>query len=296
MTDITDTIETIDTETPNLPTQSSEFKIGILLIKSGKITSEEARQVVALSNTKSIRFGDAAIELGLISEADIEEVLAQQFDYTYLGNNNDFSPDLISAFHPDSEEAEFIRGLRTQLSLSWFNKNKVLSISSTESGNGNSRFVANLAVAFSQLGRKTLLIDANLRNPSQQVIFNHNPQQRGLSDMLIGRASMEAIYNIVAINNLSLLPTGAIPPNPQELVSSHVFKDLITLLHEIFDVILIDTPAFSVGADAQAIAAAVGGVLLVARKNNTRTSTISATAKLLASNGTKVVGSVMTEF
>ncbi|MFW5439987.1 MAG: polysaccharide biosynthesis tyrosine autokinase [Methylophilaceae bacterium] len=283
---------------PNISmNQSSEFKIGILLIKSGKITSNDARQIVALSNTKSMRFGDAAIELGFVTEADIDEVIAKQFDYTYLPYSNEFSPHLISAFHPNSPEAEFIRGLRTQLSLGWFkDENKAISISSIDSGSGNSRFVANLAVAFSQLGKKTLLIDANLRNPTQQLIFNHSSQQRGLSDMLIGRAGLEAIYNIVAINKLSFLPTGAIPPNPQELVSGSVFKDLITFLHEIFDVILIDTPAFSVGADAQAIAAAIGGVLLVARKDVTRASKISATAKMLASNGTQVVGSVMTDF
>jgi protein-tyrosine kinase len=283
---------------PNIsPNESSEFKIGILLIKSGKITSNDVRQVVALSNTKGIRFGDAAIELGLVTANDIDEVVAKQFDYTFLPYTNDLSPYLVSASHPNSPEAEFIRGLRMQLSLGWFKDNKKeLSISSIDSGSGNSRFVANLAVSFSQLGKKTLLIDANLRNPAQQNIFSLGSQIRGLSDMLIGRAGLEAICNIVAINKLSILPAGAIPPNPQELVSSSVFKELISFLHEIFDVIIIDTPAFSVSADAQAIAATVGGVLLVARKDITRASKMKETAKMLASNGTQVVGSVITDF
>jgi len=277
--------------------ESSEFKIGILLIKSGKITATDARDVVALSNQKGLRFGDAAIELGLVTQADVNEVLAKQFDYTFLSNNSHLSTHLISVNLPNSPEAEYIRGLRTQLSLGWFkDSNKEMSISSIDSGSGNSRFVANLAVAFSQLGKKTLLIDANLRNPSQHMIFDLGSQQRGLSDMLIGRTGLEAICNITAINKLSLVPAGAIPPNPLELVSGSVFKELLRFLHELFDVILIDTPAFDVGADAQAIAAAASGVLLVARKNVTRTSTMATTAKMLSNNGTQVVGSIITDF
>ncbi|MEE9330718.1 MAG: polysaccharide biosynthesis tyrosine autokinase [Methylophilaceae bacterium] len=278
--------------------QSSEFKIGVLLIKSGKITADDAREVVALSKTDGLLFGDAAVKLGLVTNADIQEVLAKQFDYTHLVESSNFSPHLISAFHPNSPEAEFIRGLRTQLSLDWFKdeKNKTLAISSINEGSGNSRFIANLAISFSQLGKKTILIDANLRNPTQHTIFDLNLQQRGLSDILIARAGLEAIHNIHAISKLSLLPSGAVPPNPQELVSGSAFKEVITFLHEIFDIILIDTPAFSVGADAQAIAASAGGVFLVARKNITRTADMNKVAKTLVSNGTQVVGSVITDF
>lgn len=283
---------------PNISThRNSEFKIGILLIKSGKITSENARQVVEVSNEKGIRFGDAAVQLGLVTDADIDEVLAKQFDYTYLQERGDLSPHLVSAVFPDSVESEFVRGLRTQLSLSWFKgENKALAISSIESGSGNSRFVSNLAVAFSQLGKKTLIIDANLRKPVQQAIFFNNNTQRGLSDVLIGRAGLEAVAKVDGISKLSVLPAGAIPPNPQELIGGRVFKDLVTFFYEIFDVILIDTPAFSEGADAQVIGAAVGGVLLVTRKDVTKASKLTAVSKMLKGNGTEIVGSVMTDF
>jgi len=277
---------------------SSEFKIGILLIKSGKLTAENAREVAALSNLRSIRFGDAALELGFVTEEDIEEVVAKQFDYTHLTFNDAFSPSLVSAFHPRSAEAEFIRGLRTQLMLDWFKKdgNKSLAVSSIDEGSGNSRFVANTAVSFSQLGKKTLLIDANLRRPTLHQIFNLNSYERGLSDVLIGRAGLDAVREIKAINNFSLLPAGAIPPNPQELVASKMFEDLLTFLNEIFDIILIDTPAFSISADAQVIGAAAGGTLLVIRKHVTKASQVTAISNMLVSNGTAIVGSVVTDF
>ncbi len=283
-----------------LPTtnNSSEFKIGILLIKSGKLTAENAREVAALSNLRSIRFGDAALELGFVTKEDIEEVVAKQFDYTHLTFNDAFSPGLVSAFHPRSAEAEFIRGLRTQLMLDWFKKggNKSLAISSIDEGSGSSRFVANAAVSFSQLGKKTLLIDANLRRPTLHQTFDLSAHERGLSDILIGRAGLDAIREIKAINNFSLLPAGAIPPNPQELVAGKMFEDLLTFLNEIFDIILIDTPAFSISADAQVIGAAAGGTLLVIRKHVTKASQVTAISDMLVSNGTAIVGSVMTDF
>lgn len=282
----------------NLPTQSSsEFKIGVLLIKSGKITASDAREVVALSKNKGSRFGDAAVELGLVTQTDIDEVIAKQFDYTFLTASDEFSPELTSAFHPKSAEAEYIRGLRTQLMLNWFKgRGKALAISSVDERSGNSRFVANMAVAFSQLGKKTLLIDANLRNPVQHATFNLGVQERGLSDVLIGRAGLEAVHEFKAIRNLSLLPSGVVPPNPQELVSGKLFEDFIAFLSEIFDVILIDTPAYSVGADAQAIAATAGGTLLIVRKNITKAKSMTNIAKVLTNNGTKVVGSIITDF
>jgi capsular exopolysaccharide synthesis family protein len=145
------------------------------------------------------------------------------------------------------------------------------------------------------LGEHSLLIDANLRKPSQQQIFNLSGKL-GLSDLLAGRADLSAIAKIDSFVDLSVLPAGTLPPNPQELFGRSSFANLSVKLESQFDVVIYDACAFSEGADALAVAARTGGVLLVARKNITSLGDISAVAEQLARVGTEVVGSVLVEY
>lgn len=274
----------------------SEFRIGTLLLEMGKISIEDAQKVMRLHNEQGLRFGDVAKNLGLITDADIQEVLSRQFDYKYLTTENVYSNDLFAAYQPFSPQVEMLRAVRSQLMLRWFNENrKSLALSSPKSGEGTSRFIANLAVVFSQLGKNTLLIDANLRAPSQNTIFNLTSKQ-GLSDVLIGRAGIDAISNIRHFEKLSVLTAGTIPPNPQEMVSGKGFAELVKFFSNIYDVVLIDSPAFSFGADAQTIASISGGILLVARKDKTQSSLLADIAEQLESHGTPIVGSVLVDF
>ena len=274
----------------------SEFRIGTLLIEMGKISMEDAQRVMRMHKEQGLRFGDAAKSLGLITDSDIQEVLSRQFDYPYLTDQNAFSNELVAAYQPFSPHVEILRAVRSQLMLRWFKEgHKSLAIASVASSEGTSRFVANLAVVFAQLGKNTLLIDANLRSPSQNKIFNLQ-NQRGLSDVVIGRSGIDAIANIRPFDHLSVLPAGTVPPNPQEIVSGPGFTEVLKFFSNIYDVILIDSPAFSVGADAHNIAAKAGGVLLVTRKHKTRTSDMNEIADSLDSNGTPIVGSVLVEY
>ncbi len=274
----------------------SEFRIGALLIQMGKISVEDAQRIMSMHKEEGVRFGDAAKSLGLITEADIQEVLSKQFDYPYIIEEHTFSKALVAAYQPFSPQVEILRRVRSQLMLGWFKeKHKAAAISSIEEGSGNSRFAANLAVVFAQLGEKTLLIDANLRKPMQHEIFNLTAT-RGLSDMLIGRAGIEAITHITPFDKLSVLSAGTLPPNPQEIVSGSRFRELIGFLSSIYDVVLIDTPAHSVGADAQNIAAAAGGAMLVARKHKTKASEMSEVAEQLKNNSTPIAGTVLIDF
>jgi protein-tyrosine kinase len=168
-------------------------------------------------------------------------------------------------------------------------------IVSVDQDDGASLFAANLAVVFSQLGEHTLLVDANLRNPGQSGIFGIRANQ-GLSDMLAGRADLEAINKIESFVDLSVLPAGTLPPNPQELLSRTGFSQLNARLGEHFDVVLYDAAAFAHGADALAIAGRVGGVLLVARRNTTLIDDINTVTEQVTQAGAKVVGSVLVDF
>ena len=270
--------------------------IGKLLLEAGKITPVDAEKIIKLQHQKNLRFGEAAIELGLVKQEDIQYALAQQFDYPYLmpGQGN-FSPELVAAYYPYSEQVESLRALRTQLLLRWFHTgHKFLSFTSGNGHEGTSYQVANLAVVFSQLGERTLLVDANLRQPRQHHIFNLG-NRAGLSEMLAGRAD-NAIYKIPSFVDLSVLPAGTVPPNPAELLARNTFGGLLQTLAERFDIILIDTPALSSYADAQNIAAMTGGSVLVVRQDHTRLAQLQAAQKMLQSTGAELVGAVLNRY
>lgn len=275
-----------------------KFSIGHILLDMGKITPVEAERVLHLQKESGLRFGDAAQKLGLITEADIQLVLAQQFDYPYLlpGQGN-HPPELVVAYQPFDAQVEVFRAVRSQLMLRWFTEGrKSLAIVSYNPNDGVSLFTANLAVVFSQLGERTLLIDANLRCPQQHEIFNLKNKQ-GLSDVLADRTNIfEAISKIESFVDLSVLPAGTPPPNPLELLNRTSFKELNDQLENQFDVVLYDTLAFSSGSDALAIAAHTEGVLIVAHKNNTRKNDINIMNEQLKYSGTEVVGSILIDF
>jgi protein-tyrosine kinase len=274
-----------------------ESSMGRILLDMGKIKPEDAERILRQQKEKGMRFGEAAQSLGLITDADIQQVLARQFDYPYLqpGQGN-FAPELVAAYQPFSEQVEALRAIRSQLMLRWFvNGRKTLAVASVNPEEGASLFAANLAVVFSQLGEQTLLVDANLRKPRQHKIFNLQGKQ-GLSDILAGRADFSAIAKVESFVDLSVLQAGTLPPNPQELISRASFADLTLDFAKLFDVVLYDVPAFCAGADALAIAARAGGVLLVARKNITSLSDISAVAEQLSRAGAEVSGSVMVDY
>ncbi len=272
-----------------------KFSIGHILLDMGKITPVEAERVLRLQKESGLRFGDAALQLGLITEADIQLVLAQQFDYPYLlpGQGN-HPPGLVVAYQPFGAQVEVFRAVRSQLMLRWFTSGrKALTIVSYNPGDGVSLFIANLAVVFSQLGERTLLVDANLRYPHQHEIFNVKNKQ-GLSDVLAGRANIsEVIARIDSFIDLSVLPAGTLPPNPLELLNRTLFDELNDHLADQFDIILYDSVAFTSGSDALAIAARTSGVLIVAQKNDTRLNDINTMNEQLKCSGAEVIGSIL---
>ncbi|NVD73922.1 chain length determinant protein tyrosine kinase EpsG [Duganella sp. BJB488] len=282
--------------TPGAP-RGTDSSIGGLLLESGKITPENAERVLRMQKELGIRFGEAAQRLGLITEADIQQVLARQFDYPYLqAGEGKFSPKLVAAYQPFSHQVEQLRAIRSQLMLRWFARGrKALTIVEIGDGDGASLFAANLAVVFSQLGEQTLLVDANLRAPQQQQIFDLSSRS-GLSDILAGRAGQDAVTKIDSFIDLSVLAAGTLPPNPQEMLSRPGFGSLATQLEARYDVVLYDVAPFEQGADALAVAMRTGGVLLVARRHKTMLAEIGAMNEQLSQAGVQVVGSVLVDF
>ncbi|MFL9923661.1 chain length determinant protein tyrosine kinase EpsG [Herbaspirillum lusitanum] len=280
----------------SLPNRS----IGAILIDIGKLTPEKAEKILRLQRERGMRFGDAAIELGFLTQDDIDQALSQQFDYPYLlKGESKVSEKLVAAYNPFSPQVEALRALRSQLMLRWFDADaghKAIAITSPARGEGRSFIAANLAVVFSQLGERTLLIDGDMRNPCQHQLFGLD-NRNGLSAVIAGRVgAAESVQRVPALIDLSVLTAGPTPPNPQELLGRPVFTQLLQELAPAYDVILIDTPAGGECADGQTVAVRAGSSLMVVRNNVSHISSVRALADSMASANVVVVGSVLNEF
>lgn len=273
--------------------------IGAILIDAGRLSVEDADRIHRAQKGQGKRFGDAAIALGLLTEEDIRFALASQFEYSYLAaDDNSLSHELAAAYEPSSPVVEQLRVLRSQLMLRWFNaesRSEALAIVSPGQGEGRSFIAANLAIVFSQLGERTLLIDANLRTPRQHEIFKLG-NNGGLSEVLAARASEAAVVvKIPALIDLYVLPAGAVPPNPQELLGRPTLAKALRSLSNDFDVVIMDTPAAGNYADAQTIAARAGSALMLARKNHSSFPDVVELSSSLRHSGATLVGSVLND-
>lgn len=281
------------------PLRMSSRPIGVILKEAKRLSAEDTERILSFQQECGLRFGDTGMALGVLSQQDIDFALARQFDYPYLlQGDSEVSPELIAAYDPFNAQIEALRLLRSQLMLRCFDReprHKVLTITSAARGEGRSFLTANLAVMFSQLGQRTLLIDADMRNPRQHNLFGL-VNRSGLSSILSGRSGRESIRRIPALIDLSVLPSGTIPPNPQELLARGTFHQLLCELSQDFGVILIDTPASEEYADAQSVAARAGAALVVTRKDISKVRAVRNLVESLSHTQVDVVGTVLNEF
>lgn len=280
------------------PPSTRSRSIGALLVDDGKLTPADAEAVLRHARAKGLRFGEAAVKLGLVKPVDVERALARQFDFPFVARGDGpLARELVAAFAPASPAIEALRALRTQLMLRWFDSaspRKTLAVVSARRRDGRSYVAANLAVVFSQLGEQTLLVDADLRNPRQHQLFGLSDRV-GLSAILAGRSDAGAITRVQGLAGLSVLPAGATPPNPLELLARPAFPMLLQELSAGYDVILIDTPAAAIGADYQSVSAAAGGALLVTRRNVTRSAEAQAVSAVVSDAGATLVGALLND-
>ncbi len=285
---------------PN-PPLSEERKIGEILVAHGRLSPQDVARVVNRQKIDKRPFGELALELKILTPGDIEFALSKQFDYPYLiGKDTSLSTDLVAAYQPFSQVGENLRAVRSQLMLRWFNNDsqrKVLAVVSPGQGDGRSFIAANLAIVFAQHGERTLLIDGDLRSRrehGQHALFKLTGGT-GLSAILAGRAGMEVAQAVPSLPGLAILPAGAIPPNPQELLGRMSFPQLLAHVCEAFDVILIDTPSGMQYADAEIIASRAGAAMLVTRRNQSRLPDAALLAQRLQGNDVALVGAVLND-
>lgn len=271
--------------------------LAAILIESGRLTAEEAAQIQRLQRERGLQFGEAALASGMLTADDLQFALARQFDFPYLSKDSSLlSTELIAAFNPYCEEVEALRALRSHIMLRWFTgapERKSLAIVSPSRHGGRSYLAANLAIVFSQLGERTLLIDADLRHPRQHELFQLDGEI-GLSSVLAGQYHVtDCIRNIPDLLDLAVLPAGTTPPNPQELIARGALNMRIRELGEEYDAIIVDTPEIEGIADVHLIASATGAALMVAQKGRTSVSSVSLATAALRQVGVTVIGSVL---
>lgn len=292
-------------KTPNEPVNISapnrdrSRAIGGILIDQGRLSTGDVEEIQRFASEHGLRFGEAAVQLNLLTRDDIDFALAQQFNYPILarGREGGVADDVVAAYQPQSEMVEPLRALRSQLLLRWLNeaKRKVLAITSPDRGEGRSWLAANLATVLAQNGERTLLIDADMRHPRQHELFNLN-NAVGLSALLTGRAGREIVKRIHPQLRLFVVPAGILPPNPQELLGRSVFDVVLDRFAEQYGVVIIDTPAATEAADAQILAARAGAAVMLARRNHTRHTDLTVTMQAFTQTGVNVIGSIINEY
>lgn len=276
--------------------------LGRMLQRLRGLSNQQIDDIVDYQRRHGLQFGEAAVALRLASDDDILALISRQFHYAY-DSQSDASAlpaDIVVARNPFSEGAEVVRDLRSQLIMGVMHPaatHRALAVVSAHAGDGKTFVAANLAAAFSQLGTRTLLVDANMRRPRIGTLFAAAAQESaGLSMILSGRAVKHALHQVQALPNLFILPAGPIPPNPQELLQGGAFVSLLDELHTEFDHIIIDTPASDHGADFGMVAARAGATLVVARRDHTPYRAIARLVTTLARTEASMAGVVMNTY
>jgi protein-tyrosine kinase len=301
----------------NLTGSSSDKAMAEALMSIRGLSSESLERIVDTMRSERVSFGEAALQLGLATPKDLEDASL------WLGRQ-DGSPSLIETairraqgntslalrpgemvqpghqltllHSPDSPHSERIRALRTELMLLLedVRRGNICALLSPGPAEGRSQLCAELAIAFAQLGRRTLLVDADLRHPRQHVFFGADNQWGLAQALALGETPY--LYTVQGVPELSLMTAGVIPPNPLELVSNRRFDRMVSDWRRTYDFVLIDTPPVSLYADALAIATAARRVLVVSRTETTSFTSMKELLRRLAPTQARILGAVLNKF
>lgn len=243
-------------------------------------------------SVKTVKDGEVLLgytPLGLIPKFDTPNVNSDRF--TISNQVKPFSPRIAVLNQSSIMVANAYQMLQANLRFtSSDSPHRVLVITSAVAEEGKSEVCANLAASLAQSGKKVLLIDADMRKPSQHHLWGET-NQYGLSHFLVGQANETQVFCNV-LENLTLLPSGVVPPNPLAILDSERMASLLQASAKKFDYVIIDTPPLLGAADASVLGNLVDGVLMVMRPRVVSSPSALAAKAVLERSGAKVIGMV----
>jgi capsular exopolysaccharide synthesis family protein len=196
---------------------------------------------------------------------------------------------------PNDPFSESYRHLRTNIQLSKTTDNQVFLLSSALSGEGKTISSLNLAISFSQLEKKTLIVDCDLRRPKLHKIFNL-PNQVGLVTALVKKKPITELISPTKVPNLYLLSSGPLPPNPAELIASQRMKEVIAEFKRTFDFIIIDTAPLLAVTDASILGNLVDSLIFVSQASSTSRDEVARALQTLSQNQIKPLGTLFNNY
>jgi len=289
------------------------------LVSRFKLSPEKVRAVQDLMPQESLSFVDAALRLGFVTPDQIDDALVWAKRRQSAASGGLFEtairkiadnrqvvlaqgemvkpgPQLMLAHDPDSARSEKIRALRTELLLlsEATSQANIIALLSARAGEGRSQLAAELAISFSQLGRRTLLVDADLRQPTQHILFG-STNENGLGEA-ISRGQKAWFHPVNGLPQLSLLTAGTTPPNPLELLSDGRFSRILQDWRKAFEFVILDTPPIKDYADGLAIATLAGKVIVLSRAQHTSYNETRELLRRLGSTQSQILGAVINHF
>lgn len=266
------------------------------LIRFAGLSEEALRAIAALRMHEELRFSEAALRLQLVTQADIDAALSASRSLE-PGHAVRAAADrtLVVAHDPFHPHSEKLRALRTAVLLRQGEAGpNVLAVVSSQKGEGRSRLAAELAIACAQLNQPTLLVDADLRRPTQHELFGVG-NDRGLANALAETAAPH-LHGVNGLPQLTLLTAGRPPANPLELLAPDALGALLVGWRRRYRHIIFDTPPVASCSDALAVASHAGAVLPLARLHGTPLAEWKLLATRLGSTRARVLGGVLNRF
>jgi protein-tyrosine kinase len=202
---------------------------------------------------------------------------------------------LITKIEPQSPISEQYRAIRTNLQFASIDKQlRTILITSANPSEGKSTTIANLAIVLAQQGNRVLLVDADLRKPSVHYTFRCQ-NTMGLTSVLTKQVTLDEAITSSEVENLTILTSGPIPPNPSELLGSKAMELLLKSADVAYDFILLDTPPVLAVTDAQLVANLCDGVILVISSGKTEVEQGVMATEILKRSKAKILGAVLNQ-
>lgn len=308
-----------DPQTFESPASDYDAELARALPLFYRLSDETIGEINALMKRLHIRFAEAAVRSGAVTREELEQArhwisrkallqnrglvadgsqrLEEKRELVLWARDQLVPSAQLSFVHqPDHPRSEKIRSLRTALLLRCKGRRgaKMIALLSPCGREGRSQLAAELAVSFAQLGRRTLLVDADLRKPDQHLLFGAD-NLTGLAQALMHGGALH-LHGVQDLPQMAVMTSGEATSNPLELLSGRQFERLMNRWRRHFEFVIFDTPPTTRFSDGLAVAATAGHVLLLGRAPTTRFDDLNEICRNLSSTRSQILGAVINAF